>query len=231
MCSRRGGNTLVEEGRVTVDGELATSGGQRIDPARSKIMVDGRPVKPKRGKPHIYLALNKPRGFITTMEDPAGRKTVKDLLVGVRHRVVPVGRLDRDSEGLLLFTNDGDLIYRLTHPKYEIEKEYHVTVDGVPSENDLIQMREGIEMDGSVTKQATVRLLDQSRPGISVLSVTLKEGRKRQVRRMCEAVGLNVRRLMRVREGKILLGDLPPGNHRVLKPAEVKQLRKETRLD
>jgi len=162
---------------------------------------------------------------------------VRDLLFGVRERVVPVGRLDRDSEGLLLFTNDGELIYRLTHPRYEIEKEYLVTVNGIPGEADLDGMRGGVDIDGQVTLPARVKLLEV-RPGVgpegtdvSLLSVTLKEGRKRQVRRMCEAVGLEVRRLMRVREGIVELGDLKLGGHRVLKPREIKALKKETGLD
>jgi len=231
LCSRRGGSALVEEGRVTVDGELATTGGMRIDPKRSKIAVDGRLIKPARGGTrYVYLALNKPRGYITTLDDPEDRKTIKDLLKNVRERVVPVGRLDRDSEGLLLLTNDGDLVYRLTHPKFEIEKEYQVTVDGVPSENDLIQMREGVEIDGQITRKATVRVIEERGP-VTVLSIVLKEGRKRQARRMCEAVGLEVRRLMRVREGKITLGDMKLGGYRELKPAEIKGLRKETGLE
>ncbi len=231
LCSRRGGSALVEEGRVTVDGVVATTGGQRIEPGRSKILVDGRPIKlPQRKRPPAYYVLNKPRGYVTTLSDPEGRKTIADLLHGIRERVVPVGRLDRDSEGLLLLTNDGDLVYRLTHPKFEIEKEYQITVNGVPSENDLIQMREGVEIDGKVTRKATVRVIEERGP-VTVLSIVLKEGRKRQARRMCEAVGLDVRRLMRVREGKITLGDMKLGGYRVLKKNEVATLRKETGLD
>lgn len=230
LCSRRGGSTLVEEGRVTVDGEPATTGGMRVDPARSKIAVDGRLVKPPRKQHHVYLALNKPRGYVTTLNDPEGRRTILDLLHGVRDRVVPVGRLDRDSEGLLLLTNDGDLVYRLTHPSFQIEKEYQVTVDGVPSEGDLMQMRSGVDIDGQITRPAIVRIIE-NRGLVTVLSIVLKEGRKRQARRMCEAVGLEVRRLMRVREGKITLGDMKLGGYRVLKPSEVKNLRIETGLE
>lgn len=231
LCSRRGAQELVDDGRVTVDGEPATSAGQRIDPVRSKVALDGRLIKQPRGKMHYtYLALNKPRGYVTTLSDPEGRKTVRDLLRNVRERVVPVGRLDRDSEGLLLLTNDGELVYRLTHPKYEIEKEYQVTVDGVPSEADLMQMREGVEIDGQVTRKAIVRVIEERGP-VTVLSIVLKEGRKRQARRMCEAVGLEVRRLMRVREGDIKLGDMRLGSWRELKPAEIKKLRQETGLE
>lgn len=230
VCSRRGGSTLVEEGRVTVDGEPATSGGMRIDPVRARVAVDGRLVKQPRKQYHVYLALNKPRGYVTTLSDPEGRKTIMDLLHGVRERVVPVGRLDRDSEGLLLLTNDGELVYRLTHPRFQIEKEYQVTVDGVPSENDLMQMRSGVDIDGQITKPAIVRVLED-RGMVTVLSIVLKEGRKRQARRMCEAVGLEVRRLMRVREGKITLGDMKLGGYRALKPSEVKSLRIETGLE
>lgn len=236
LCSRRGAAEIVDARRVTVDGELADSLGMRIDPKRSKVLVDGRPVQSVRARSFTYLALNKPRGFITTLDDPGGRKTVLDLLKGVRDRVVPVGRLDRDSEGLLLFTNDGDLIYRLTHPKYEIEKEYQVTVNGLPREDDLQDMREGIDIEGQVTLPARVWIREvregagEGGAPVTVMGVVLKEGRKRQVRRMCEAVGLDVRRLMRVREGKIELGDMKPGSYRVLKQNEVKALKKETGL-
>jgi pseudouridine synthase len=230
LCSRRGGSTLVEEGRVTVDGEPATTGGMRIDPVRAKVAVDGRLVKAPRKHHHVYLVLNKPRGYVTTLNDPEGRKTILDLLHGVRERVVPVGRLDRDSEGLLLLTNDGDLVFRLTHPRFEIEKEYQITVNGVPTDNDLMQMREGVVIDGQVTRKATVRVIEERGP-VTVLSIVLKEGRKRQARRMCEAVGLEVRRLMRVREGQITLGDMKLGGYRELRPSEVKELRKETGLE
>lgn len=237
LCSRRGGAELVESGRVTVNGQQPDSPGMRIDPVRAKVAVDGKLIKQRRQKSFVYLALNKPRGYVTTMSDPEGRKTVADLLHGIRERVVPVGRLDRDSEGLLLFTNDGDLVYRLTHPRYEIEKEYLVTLNGVPDEFALAGMRTGVDIEGQVTLPAEVQLME-TRPGIgrdggdvSLLSVTLKEGRKRQVRRMCEAVGLEVRRLMRAREGNISLGDMKLGGYRHLKPGEVKRLRKEAGMD
>jgi pseudouridine synthase len=236
LCSRRGGAELVESGRVIVDGAAPESPGMRIDPNRAKVVVDGHLVRAPRKKHLVYIALNKPRGYVTTMDDPEGRKTVADLLRGVRERVVPVGRLDRDSEGLLLFTNDGDLVYRLTHPKFEIEKEYLVTVNGVPGEEALDGMRRGVDIEGQVTLPAGVKLLEV-RPGagpegtdVSLMSVTLREGRKRQVRRMCEAVGLEVRRLMRAREGVVELGDLKLGGWRPLKLREINALKKETGL-
>lgn len=234
LCSRRGAIDIVNAGRVIVDGVRADNAGMRIDPKRAKIVMDGKHIRSIRNRPFTYLALNKPRGYITTLDDPAGRKTVRDLMKGIRERVVPVGRLDRDSEGLLLFTNDGDLVYRLTHPRYEIEKEYQVTVNGVPREDDLQAMRDGIDIEDQVTLPARVRLLEvrpEVADGVSVLSIVLKEGRKRQVRRMCEAVGLEVRRLMRVREGRIELGDMKTGTYRTLKAREVQMLKKETGLD
>lgn len=237
VCSRRGAADLIESGRVTVNGAVPDGPGMRIDPVRAKVMVDGKPVKARSRKRFTYIAINKPRGYVTTMSDPDGRKTVLDLLRGVRERVVPVGRLDRDSEGLLLFTNDGEMIYRLTHPKYEVEKEYVVTVNGLPSEAELEELSRGVVIDGKRTLPAKAKMVE-IRKGIGpeggdvgVLSITLKEGRKRQVRRMCEAVGLEVRRLMRAREGKISLGDMRLGSWRYLKADEIKSLKKETGLD
>lgn len=237
LCSRRGAADLIDSGRVTVNGEPPDGPGMRIDPARAKVTVDGKLIKQRNRKHFVYLAMNKPRGYVTTMSDPAGRKTVLDLLRGVRERVVPVGRLDRDSEGLLLFTNDGELIYRLTHPKYEVEKEYIVTVNGIPGQEELEEMSTGLDLDGKMTLPATVKLVEIRRGAgaeggdVSVLSIALKEGRKRQVRRMCEAVGLEVRRLMRAREGKVELSDMRLGGWRHLRLNEIKALKKETGLD
>lgn len=237
LCSRRGAVDLLMSGRVLVDGAAPDGPGMRIDPSRSRIVVDGKQIKLHKRRSFTYLALNKPRGYVTTMADPEGRKTVVDLLHGVRERVVPVGRLDRDSEGLLLLTNDGELIYRLTHPKYEIEKEYLVTVNGVPTQEEIDGMRGGVEIDGQVTLPAQVHLLEirygagPEGMDVSQLSVVLKEGRKRQVRRMCEAVGLEVRRLMRIREGKVELNDMKLGSWRVLKKTEIQSLKKQTGLD
>lgn len=227
VASRRSAERLMAEGRVSVNGDVVRELGTRADPETDDIRVDGRPVaRPAR---RLYLLLNKPRGYVTTRSDPEGRPTVLDLLPDVREYVFPVGRLDYDSEGLLLLTNDGDLAAGLTHPSHEVPREYHARVRGVPDRHALDRLANGVTLDGRRTAPAQVALLERGlgQAGDQALvSLTLHEGRTRQVRRMLEAVGHPVVRLRRVRIGPIVDATLPLGRYRLLRPAEVDALRR-----
>lgn len=214
--SRRVCDELIADGRVTVNDEVADLG-RRVDPEVDRITVDGVPVSVRPGLVH-YL-LNKPAGVVSTASDPEGRPTVVGL-VPAEPRVHPVGRLDADTEGLLLLTNDGDLTHRLTHPRYGVEKEYLAHVDGgALRPNQLRQLREGVALDDGVTAPARV-----SQPSPGLLRITIHEGRNRQVRRMCSAVGHPVLRLVRVRIGPLRDPDLPPGQWRPLRREELQAL-------
>ena len=213
--SRRVCEEMIEDGRVRVDGVVAHIG-QRVDPAGVAIEIDGVPVAADPALVH-YL-LNKPAGVVTTADDPQGRPTVIDL-VPAEPRVFPVGRLDLDTEGLLVVTNDGALAHRLTHPSFGIEKEYLAEVEGTPSRGVLRTLREGVELDDGRTAPASASVV-----GDGQLRLTIHEGRNRQVRRMCEAVGHPVRRLVRTRIGPIADRSLAPGTWRPLTPEEVRAL-------
>jgi 23S rRNA pseudouridine2605 synthase len=214
--SRRVCEDLISAGRVTVNGEVAVLG-RRVDPEVDTVEVDGVPVGVRPGLVH-YL-LNKPRGVVTTASDPHGRPTVVEL-VPAEPRVFPVGRLDADSEGLLLLTNNGDLAQRLTHPSHGVDKEYLVEVDGgAVAQGKVRSLREGVELDDGMTAPAEV-----SQPSPGVLRITIHEGRNRQVRRMCDAIGHPVRRLVRVRIGTLRDPALQPGQWRELSTAELKTL-------
>ena len=217
LGSRRTAEALIADGRVRVNGEVATLG-TRADPEADTIEVDGAIVGVRQGLVH-YL-LNKPAGVVTTASDPQGRPTVVDL-VPPEPRVYPVGRLDADSEGLLVLTNDGDLAHRLTHPSFGVDKEYLAEVAGTPSRGTLRRLREGVELDDGPTAPAKVSLV-----GDHTLRITIHEGRNRQVRRMGEAVGHPVRRLVRVRVGPLSDRRLAPGDWRPLTQAEVRALER-----
>jgi 23S rRNA pseudouridine2605 synthase len=225
VASRRAAEQLITEGRVSVNGETVRQLGTKADPERDEIRVDGRRIG--QAAAPLYLLLNKPRGYVTTRSDPEGRPTVLTLMPDIRAYVYPVGRLDYDSEGLLILTNDGDLAARLTHPSHEVPREYHARVLGVPDEHDLTRLRRGIVLDGRRTAPASVRLLKvlASRPQQALLAITLHEGRTRQVRRMCEAVGHPVTDLKRVRFGPIADDKLKLGAYRRLTEREVAALR------
>jgi len=213
--SRRLCEELIESGRVRVNGEVAVLG-RRIDPDHDLVEVDGHHVGVRPDL--VYYLLNKPTGVVTTAKDPQGRRTVVEL-VPDEPRVFPVGRLDYDTEGLLLLTNDGELTNRLTHPRYGVEKEYLAEVSGIVSAGALRQLRDGVELDDGRTAPAKV-----SQPDRGVLRIAIHEGRNRQVRRMCEAVGHPVTRLVRVRIGPLTDRRLAPGSWRPLTPAELKSL-------
>ncbi len=225
VASRRTAEALMVEGRVSVNGEVVRELGTRADPDTDDIRVDGRRLSAPAA--HRYLLLSKPRGYLTTAFDPQGRPTVLDLLVGVRERVYPVGRLDFDSEGLLLLTNDGDLTARLTHPRHGVERVYEAQVRGVPDARALEKLAKGVVLDGRRTAPAIVRLVH--RPDChatqAVLTLTIREGRNRQVRRMCESVGHPVVRLRRVAIGPLRDDRLKPGAFRDLTAREVAQLK------
>lgn len=221
VCSRRTAETYILAGRVTVNGETAVLG-CCADPNRDDIRVDGKSLSFKQ--PPVYLLLNKPRGYVATLSDEKGRRTVADLVNGCGARVYPVGRLDLDSEGLLLMTNDGDLTQRLIHPSHEVEKEYHVWVRG-----ETIGAAERLSLltclEGEPIRPAKVKPFRQEEGNRLKLSITIHEGKNRQVRRMCAACGLTVERLRRVREHTLRLGSLPSGKWRHLTEDEVEALR------
>ena len=222
VMSRRAAERAILDGRVTVNGRRCETG-QKIDPRRDIIAIDGERVELSRGR-RVYIMLNKPRGCVTTTSDEQGRKCVADLVADAPEKVYPIGRLDRVSEGLLLLTNDGDFANDIMHPSGHVAKTYRVTVRPQVTEEQLIRLSTGIELDGKPTLPATVHALSRE-PGRAVIQMTIYEGRNRQVRRMCEAVGLEIARLRRVSIGPLKLGMLPPGQWRELTPAELKALR------
>lgn len=226
IASRRAAETLIVEGRVSVNGQVVRELGTRADPDRDEIRFDDRRVKTTQRR--RYILLNKPRGYVTTRSDPQGRPTVLYLLKGVREYVYPVGRLDYDSEGLLMLTNDGDLAARIAHPKHEIDKVYEARVLGVPDDHDLDRLRKGVTIDGRRTAPAEVTLLKGSAP-LARLRITIHEGRTRQVRKMLDAMGHPVRELRRVRIGPIADAGLKTGAFRELTDGEVEKLRRAGR--
>ena len=217
VASRRAGEEMIRQGRVTVNGAVACLG-DTADPERDQILVDGNPLPPPAD--YVYILLHKPRGYVTTLSDEKGRKNAAHLVADCGVRVYPVGRLDMDSEGLLLFTNDGEFANRLMHPKHEVEKTYLTWVSDY-SPAALERLKQPIELDGYRIRAPKVKPV---KPGL--LEITIHEGRNRQVRRMCEAAGMHVTRLKRIREGCLLLGDLPLGTWRYLTPKEVEELAK-----
>lgn len=225
LGSRRDCEAIIAAGRVSVNGQPASLG-EKADPATDRIIVDGSPLLlPKDA--HIYIALNKPRGVISSLEDElgAGRKTVRDLVpFDTATHIYPVGRLDKPSEGLILMTNDGPLAHRLTHPRYGHEKAYAVTLEGRISDAALEQWRRGVMLDGRITSPAPIEVVERH-PDRTELRIVLREGRKRQIRRVAAGLGHPVRRLVRERIGPISLGNLPSGQWRHLTPTEVEALR------
>jgi len=224
IASRREGERLIQAGRVEVNGRTSTLLGVRVDPARDQVRVDGRRVRTTGGR--VYYLLNKPKGIITSSSDPQGRPTVIELLQGVRERVFPVGRLDWNSEGLLILTNDGDLAYRLTHPSNHVAKVYRVKVRGTVGDADIQALRRGLVLDGRKTLPTKItRISGQSN---SWLEVTLYEGRKNQIKRMFDRLGHRVQKLKRISIGPIHDRALKPGEWRRLSPEEIRRLQEGT---
>lgn len=216
VCSRRTAEEYIRAGRVTVNGEIAELG-RKADPEKDVVALDGKAVG--ETGPRTYLMLNKPRGYVTTLSDEKGRKTVRELVEDCPARVWPVGRLDMDSEGLLLLTDDGALTNQLIHPSHEVEKEYLVWVSGNAGEA-LEELRKPMVLDGIPLRSARVTLRNDR-----LLDIVIHEGKNRQIRRMCQAAGLAVTRLKRIREGDVVLGELPSGQWRVLTAEELEKLK------
>ena len=221
LCSRRTAEALIEAGRVTCNGKRCVLG-DVADAAQDEILVDGKPL-PSPGE-YVYLMLHKPRGYVTTLSDEKGRKNAAQLVSDCGQRVYPVGRLDMDSEGLLLFTNDGEFANMLMHPRHRVDKVYQVQVDGF-TEAGLEKLKRPVTLDGYRIQPPQVLLLRQENGGRAQLQITIHEGRNRQVRRMCAMAAMQVRRLVRVAEGNVRLGDLPLGKWRYLTAQEVNSLR------
>lgn len=226
VSSRRAAETLIVAGRVSVDGQIVRELGTRVDPQKQAIAVDGQPI---RAEERVTYALNKPSGVVSTVRDPQGRPTVRRLLRSVPKRIYPVGRLDADSTGLLLLTNDGDLAHRLMHPRYEVRKEYRVTARGRVDQKTLRRLAGGIELADGMTAPAHVRHLG-TEANNTLVKIGIHEGRNRQVRRMFDAVGHPVVALHRVRVGPIHIGDLRSGAYRLLTHQEIRTLYKQVDL-
>lgn len=221
ICSRRSAEKLISQGRVTVNGAIAALG-DGADPELDDIRLDGRPLSVGYGE-RTYIMLNKPRGFVTTLSDEKGRPTVAELVAGCGRRVYPVGRLDMDSEGLLILTDDGEFANAMMHPRFEIKKTYETLVSG-DAERAMPILRSALDIDGYIIRPALVERIG-SEGERSLLSITIHEGRNRQVRKMCEKAGLRVHRLRRVSEGPLRLGALAPGKWRILDENEMKQIK------
>ena len=222
-CSRRKAEELIEKGHVKLNGHPVKLGDKAL-PGRDLITVDNEKLDTPKKRKYLYLMLNKPRGYVTSMSDELDRKCVTDLLENIPERVYPVGRLDRNSEGLLLFTNDGEFANNIMHPSKHISKTYRVTVRPDITDDQLVRLTEGVEIDGKKTLPATVNVLTKE-PGRVVLQMVIREGRNRQIRKMCEAVGLEVARLRRTGIGPIKLGMLKPGTYRELSAEELRAIR------
>ena len=223
LASRREAERWIEEGRVTVNGKKVSLG-DKADPLKDRIEVDGKRVG--RSEQPLYLLLHKPVGYVTTARDPQGRPTVLELVKSVSTRVFPVGRLDINSEGLLLLTNDGELANVLMHPRHRVDKTYQVRVRGHLSAEAQVQMEEGVRLEDGKTAPAQIANVRETR-GHTWFEITIREGRNRIIRRMCEALGYQVARLIRVRLGFLQLGELRPGQCRPLTPAEVRRLKED----
>ena len=220
VASRRKAEEMISAGRVSVNGRTCALG-DSADPEKDEILLDGKPL-PSRQE-YVYILLNKPRGFVTTLSDEKGRRNVSQLVEDCGVRVYPVGRLDMDSEGLLLMTNDGDFANKMMHPKHEVEKTYDTYVTGYQPDS-LERLKQPIILDGYAIRAPKVKLM-KADGGVARLQITIHEGRYRQVRRMCEAAGMHVTRLRRIQEGSLLLGDLPKGKWRYLTAEEIDKLK------
>ncbi|MDR0879164.1 MAG: rRNA pseudouridine synthase [Clostridioides sp.] len=224
VASRRKAEELINSGRVLVNGKVVEELSLQIDEKNDEVQVDGKVIS--LSQKDVYIALYKPEGYITTVKDQFNRPSVLDLLTSIDERLYPVGRLDYETSGLLILTNDGDLTYKLTHPKHNIDKVYRAKIKGRPSEEEISRFEGGIHIEDYVTAKARLKVLKESRDkGYSVVDITIHEGRNRQVRKMCKAIGHPVLRLQRINMGKIGLKDLKPGEFRHLSEDEIKYLK------
>ena len=225
IASRRKSEEWIASGRVKVNGVVVTALGTKIDPQKDQVLFDDQPVVIS-GEKKIYLMLHKPEGYVTTAKEQFGRPAVLDLVRDVKQRIFPVGRLDYDTSGLLLLTNDGELTYRLTHPKYDVDKTYIAKLYGVPDDMDLQKFRRGVMVDGRKTRPAKIRILEIEKDRrVCTAEIILHEGKNRQVRKMCDAIKHPVAQLKRVATGTLTLGDLPKGAYRPLTEKEVQYLK------
>lgn len=221
VASRRKSEEYIRGGRVRVDGTIVTELGTRVVPGKQVVAVDGREIRPETE--HIYILLNKPKGYVTTLSDPQGRPVVTSLITDIDARLFPVGRLDLDTEGALILTNDGDLAQKVQHPKFEVRKTYEATVSGLPAPQKIKKLESGIVIDGKKTAPAKVRMKKKQKR-TSIFTVTIHEGRKRQVRKMFAAIGHPVTYLQRISYGRLTLGKLPKGSYKRLKISEIKKI-------
>ncbi len=224
IASRRKSEELITAGLVKVNGKIVTELGTKVDPKKDEVVYRGQVVNKKEVE-MVYIMLHKPEGYVTTAKEQFGRPSVMDLVRDVKERIFPVGRLDYETSGLLLLTNDGDLTYKLTHPKHDVDKTYHAKVYGTPDEMDLQMFRRGVFIDGVRTKPAKIQILEKGERQ-SLAEIKIHEGKNRQVRKMCEAISHPVAQLKRVATGDLELGDLQKGKYRHLTAAEVKYLKK-----
>lgn len=226
VASRRKAEELIAGGKVKVNGKIVTELGTKIDPKKDEIFYLDKKISRQEQKP-VYIMLHKPEGYVTTAKEQFGRPAVLDLIKGVDVRIFPVGRLDYDTSGLLLLTNDGELTYKLTHPKHDVDKTYIAKLYGIPDEGALQKFRRGVFLDGKQTKPAKIQILEKAKDGrFCTAEIIIHEGRNRQVRKMCEAIRHPVAQLKRVATGELQLGDLPKGKFRHLTEKEVKYLKK-----
>ncbi|MBQ27781.1 MAG: pseudouridine synthase [Nitrospiraceae bacterium] len=222
ISSRRAAERLLLQGRIMVNGQIINELGTKVDPSQDHIRVDGKLIP--QSQPKVYMILHKPQGCVSTMHDPEGRKTIKDFFRTSSLRIYPVGRLDFNTEGLIVLTNDGDFAAQLLHPRYHIPKTYVAKVSGVLSDQNIAQLQKGVMLDDGMTAPCRINKIKKL-PTSSWLEITLFEGRKRQIRRMMESVGCSVIRLKRIGFGSLRLGTLPPGQTRPLEPEELAQIR------
>lgn len=223
ILSRRKAEEAILEGKVKVDGQVITELGTKINPAINKVEYEGKPVKNEEEK--VYVLLNKPIGYVTTVKDQFNRDIVTDLIKEVKVKLLPVGRLDMYTSGALILTNDGDFIYRVTHPKHEIEKTYNVTLRGIIKNAQVEELEKGVKIEDYITKRAKVKILKiDNEKNISRIQITIHEGKNRQVRKMCEAVGKKVLALHRAKIGSIDVKDLKIGEWRYLSKKEIEKL-------
>lgn len=225
VASRRKAEELIAQGKVKVNGRVVTEMGLKIDPEKDEVSYLDKKISTKDTK-MVYIMLHKPVGYVTTAKEQFGRPAVVDLIKDVKTRIFPVGRLDYDTSGLLLLTNDGDLTYKLTHPKHDVDKTYIAKLYGVPDEGALQKFRRGVVLDGKKTKPARIQILEREKDGrFCTAEIVIHEGRNRQVRKMCESIKHPVAQLQRVATGELKLGDLPKGKYRHLTEKEVKYLK------
>lgn len=222
VASRRGAEEMIRDGRVRVDGKIVTEMGLKIDPESQCVQCDNKKVKPFE-HPLVYILLNKPRGYVTTLSDPQGRPIVTSLLNNISTRVFPVGRLDLDTEGALLLTNDGELAHKILHPSHETTKSYEALVQGIPAKGKIKALEAGIELEGRKTWPAKISLIKRKEPNM-LFRIMIHEGRKRQIRKMFQAIGHPVIALKRVAYGKLALGSLKTGSYRFLSAKELEKI-------